>query len=259
MKQYLRVIISLLLALLLFGVPIVASAQAHTTFEDDFKTWQGDWTGHGSLRVQLQANTMTIEYQPVFYFDNSFAATAEAKEQFVTHAVNGFQAWAGTYDIRGRELTVAVNVYPSISTHRRDANVRVLPPHAFLTSMVPASIVWFPRNPFMVMYLRMHHLYPDRHLEILSAHEFAHKLGIFDAYGYGTHIQNRHLSAIVDALLPGAPLERAAPNNIMYFGDEITSTELEMILWAWSRGRLQLYTASILCLVGAEVSHAFRD
>jgi hypothetical protein len=38
---------------------------------------------------------------------------------------------------------------------------------------------------------------------------------------------------------------------------EVTTTEIEMLLWAWKDGRLQLYTDSVLTWLGAEVSPAF--
>ena len=36
------------------------------------KTWNGEWVGKGALKMRLAGNTMTFEYRPVFYFDESY-------------------------------------------------------------------------------------------------------------------------------------------------------------------------------------------
>jgi hypothetical protein len=97
-------------------------------------------------------------------------------------------------------------------------------------------------------------------------HEFGHVLGLFDAYGYGSHFRGTTflnisldpLADLADRLLPEAPVERAPWSSVMRSGWRVTATEAEMILLAWSRGRLQLYTESALIRLGAEVSRAFH-
>jgi len=62
------------------------------------------------------------------------------------------------------------------------------------------------------------------------------------------------LEKLANWLLPEAPYELTPRESIMRSGGPVTPLEAEMILLAWSRGRLQLYTKSVLTLLGAQVA-----
>ena len=125
--------------------------------------------------------------------------------------------------------------------------------------MVPDTITWRPDRSSMRMFLRSD--YPQ-YAHYDAMHEFGHVLGLFDAYGYGSHtwrwrFLGLDLSWLGDWLLPEAPPDRAPYYCIMRGGWRVTDKEAAMLLWAWNRGRLQLFTESKLLWIGAEVSQAF--
>lgn len=240
----------------------VSAAEAGT-FEAEFKKYRGEWAGRGALKMQLKGNTMTFEYRPVFFFDKSFHFTDAAKDIMVSDCAAAFQRWAGVYNIRGRELTIEVNVFPEITTSKWKSNVRFLPNASFLgfslTTMVPGCLLWSP-NRVSKIYFRAHDIY--RMDDYVAQHEFGHVLGLFDAYGYKGHLEGHpiwgFLANWVDGLLPEAPVDRAPYNCIMRSGWRVSPAEAEMLLYAWSRSKLQLYTDSALTWLGAEVSKAFK-
>jgi len=226
------------------------------TFESEYKTWKGEWAGKGALKMRLDGNTMTFEYRPVFYFDESYGWDDAKKQSVVDGCAEAYRRWEGTYDINGRALTLVLNVYPEITQNKRAANVRFLPDKGSRTTMVLRSLIWRPNRCCNVTY-RAHDMY--RLDSYVAQHELGHVLGIFDAYGYGGHFKGKHvlgvsLEKLANKLLPEAPFELTPRESIMRSGGPVTPLEAEMILLAWSRGRLQLYTKSMLTLLGAKVA-----
>ena len=225
------------------------------TFESGYKTWQGEWAGRGALRMRLAGNTMTFEYRPVFYFDKSYRWDDAKKQSVAAGCVEAYRRWEGGYEVRGRTLTLVLNVHPEITEKKRASNVRFLPDKGSRTTMVPRSLIW-RRSRCCNVYYRAHDMY--RLDSYVAQHELGHVLGIFDAYGYGGHFKGKRvlgisLEDLANRLLPAAPFELTPRESIMRSGGPVTPLEAEMILLAWSRGRLQLYTKSVLTLLGAQV------
>lgn len=236
------------------------------TFEEDFKTYKGEWAGKGNLRMQLKDNTMTFDYHPVFFFDKSYNYDYDKQSSVIADCVAAYKRWGGKYNIRGRVLTIVVNVDPIITSRKSDANVRFIPDASIfgitLTTLVPGCIIWNPNRCCTVNY-RMRDM--ERLDYYVAQHEFGHVLGLFDAYGYSGHLRHNSflgislafLADFIDRILPEAPVELTPRSSIMRSGSVVTPAEAEMLLYAWSRGKLQLYTKSILTCLGAEVSKAF--
>jgi len=226
------------------------------TFESDYKTWKGEWAGKGTLKMRLEGNAMTFEYRPVFYFDDSYGWDDAKKQSVVAGCAEAYRRWGGTYEVRGRALTLVLNIHPEVTESKRAANVRFLPDKGSLTTMVPRCLIWRSNRCCNVTY-RAHDMY--RLDSYVAQHELGHVLGIFDAYGYGGHFKGKRvlgvsLEKLADRLLPAAPFELTPRESIMRSGGPVTPLEAEMILLAWSRGRLQLYTKSALTLLGAKVA-----
>jgi len=230
--------------------------QGQPTFESEYKTWKDEWAGKGALKMRLEGNTMTFEYHPVFYFDESYGWDDAKKRSIAAGCVEAYRRWEGTYDIRGRALTIVLEVRPEITGKKRASNVRFLPDKGSVTTMVPRSLLW-RRDHCCNVYYRAHDMH--RLDSYVAQHELGHVLGIFDAYGYGGHFRGKRilgisLEKLVNRLLPAAPYELTPRESIMRSGGPVTPLEAEMILQAWSHGRLQLYTKSVLTLLGAQVS-----
>jgi len=230
--------------------------QEQPTFESEFKTYKGEWAGKGALKMRLKDNVMTFEYHPVFFFNENYGWDDTKRRSVAAGCVEAYRRWEGTYDIRGRVLTIVFNVCPEITGNKRAANVRFLPDKGSRTTMVPRCLIW-RRGRCCNVYYRAHDMH--RLDSYVAQHELGHVLGIFDAYGYGGHFRNKYvlgisLEKLANWLLPEAPYELTPRESIMRSGGPVTPLEAEMILLAWSRGRLQLYTKSVLTLLGAQVA-----
>lgn len=211
--------------------------------------------GSPHLTLHLHNDAMSFDYRPVFYFDPSYGWDNEKKQSVIESCVEAYKHWEGSYESQGRTLTIELNVRPEITQRKRAANVRFLPDKPGVTTMVPRSLIWSPKRCCTVYY-RAHDMY--RLERYVAQHELGHVLGIFDAYGYGGHFRNKYflgisLEQLANRLLPEAPFELTPRDSIMRSGGPVTPLEAEMIFRAWTRGRLQLYTKSVLTLLGAEV------
>ena len=264
-RKITRLAAALLAMAIALASALPASAEMQGTFEAAYKNYDGEWAGGGlsPIKMKLEGDTLTFDYSPVFYFDRSFGLTGEDKARIIAECVVGFQRWAGVYEIDGRELTVVVDVHPEETGWMLASNVRIVPDKPVdLGAMVPGCLLWRPGSPFLTMYRPMDGP-RRRNFESTAVHEFGHVLGLFDAYGYRAHFSGSFLGidvgALADRLLPAAPLDRAPRDSVMRNGREIRAKEIEMLLWAWKDGRLQLYTDSVLTYLGAEVSPAFAD
>ena len=256
MKRVTSLLLCLGLLFTFLAFPSAAKATAEfTTFEAAFKTWKGDWRGkNGPIKMQLKDDTMTFDYNPVFFFDKSFEMTDEEKDDFIERCVRGFKRWEGVYDIDGHAIEVIVNVTTGITDKKLQSSVQVLPPNG-LASMVLGAVIWWPGSPLLTIFFRTSN--PRTGFEKTAMHEFGHVLGIFDAYGYRAHFARYGLGDLADFLMPEAPEDRAPVGCVMDSGWNISSTEIEMILYAWSTGHLQLYTKNLLVVLGAKESPVF--
>jgi len=113
------------------------------TFESEYKTWKGEWAGKGALKTRLDGDTMAFEYRPVFYFDKSYGWDIAKQQSVVAGCVEAYRRWEGSYDMRGRTLTLVLNVHPEITENKRAANVRFLPDKGSRTTMVPRCLALF--------------------------------------------------------------------------------------------------------------------
>lgn len=230
------------------------------TLEDEFKSWSGKRGGLYPIQVELKGDNIIFHYFPTFYFCKDLGLSEARQNEILWQCVAGFDKWEGDYTIYGRNVNVSVNVTPMTTKVAALANVHIQPVDN-LASMVPGSVLWSPTNPLLHMFLKEGDPKTANYTD-LAMHEFGHVLGLFDAYGYGGHTQGKSflgvdISGLGDAALPEAPLYRAAANSVMRCTGPVTSTEIEMLLWGWRNGNLQLYTDSILTIVGAEESQAF--
>jgi len=256
------------LAALLLVLPLLLAClaiPAGASFESEYKCYRGEWAGGGlsPIRMKLEEDTLTFHYSPVFYLDREYwdyTLTEEDADEVINTCVAGFRGWEGVYEIRGRELTVVVEVEARRTDKKLQANVMVLYDDYYRASMVPGSVLWRPWSPFLRMYL---YTFDPRRtdLERVALHEFGHVLGLFDAYRYGAYMSflGIDLSGWIGRLLPEAPPDRAPEDSVMRSGRNVTPTEIEMLLWAWKNNRLQLYTKSVLTWLGAQVSPAFSN
>jgi len=233
------------------------------TFEAAFGKPGGGWVGGGAspIKMKLERDTLTFVYSPKFYvtrkYKDNTLSDGEVAE-IIENCVAGFKGWEGTYEVYGQALTVAVEVHPGTAAMKLFAGVKVVP-YDGTASRVLGCIVWRPWSPLLQMSIRSGSGYVSSHT---AKHEFGHVLGLFDAYGYGMQVRGQKflgidLRALVESWLPEAPADRATRNSIMRSRQEVTPTEIEMLLWAWKSSRLQLYTESILTWLGAQVSPAF--
>ncbi len=269
-KSYLKRTIARLLcaALLCVSLSVVSAASAiddslqNATFEEVFGKKRSG--GASPVKMRLEGDNMIVDYDAVFFIErmypNGEVLTDERVNEIVEQCVEGFKDWEGIYTVRGRELTVQVNVNAQTTERKSAATVQVLPDTSWLTSIVPGAIFWRPNSAYKTMYLRAYS--PMSYFVYTAKHEFGHLLGLFDAYGYGSHTYGWTLfgtdfSWVGDYFLPEAPYDRAPNDAIMRSNYWVYPADMEMVLWAWNHGRLQLYTDSILTWLGAEVSPAF--
>lgn len=235
------------------------------TFEDVFKTYSGEWAGGGlsPIKMKLEGNTLTFDYSPKFYITRTYedyTLTDEQVDAIIEECVEGLKEWEGTYDIYGHELKIVVDVHPSITSYKLLANIKVVPDDG-LATMVFGSIFWRPGSPFLGMRIKTDDAL-SYWFDYTTMHEFGHVLGLFDAYGYGTHTDGVtflgiDLTGLGDKYLPEAPRDRAPYGCIMRSGWYVTDTEAEMLLYAWQEKRLQLFIPNILTYLGAAESQAF--
>ena len=239
--------------------------EVRESFEAAFGKPGGGWMGGGlsPIKMKLEGDTLTLDYSPTFYVTRDYpeySLSDEEIEEIIDECVDGFKMWEGDYAVYGRTLTLAVDVHPSVTKYKLRADVKIVPEDG-LASMVFGALFWRPNSPFLQMRIKT----DDPRYEWFDdtcMHEFGHVTGLFDAYGYASHVRGMtflgiELEPLIDKWLPEAPLERAPYGCIMRSGWRVIPTEAEMLLWAWKHKRLQLFTESILTWLGAEVSYAF--
>jgi len=233
----------------------------------------GGYTGGrcGNLSLKLKGDTAVFDYKPVYYVKRDFPGhdplTDKDAAKIVDWCVAGVKQWEGKYKIRGHTLTLTVNVDAKLTADKLKANVFVIPRDrlGFVRSQVifPA-LVWRPKVPTYTL-LCPEDPRNEQYMTRVSAHEFGHALGLNDAYGYGNYFRPEvFFSKIVNPVLgwiqPEAPEDRAPRDAIMRSNRTIYDRDVEMVLWAWKHGKMQLYTESILMyLYFFEVSPAFSQ
>ncbi len=216
--------------------------------------------GNLTLKLHLEGNRVRIVYRPAIYFSGGFEGRAQ---MLLPLMLKGFQQWAGEYEVFGVPATVEVAVQHRIQPHVLGADIFV---NSFkgACSRVPTASLWRPGiRQRMILNFGWDAFGHQRcaahwqeNVVNLTAHEFGHVLGLFDAYGYRQHWQKVGLGWAADVLLPAARPSLAAPDGIMrspyHKPAVVTGREIEMMLTAWKTGRLQLYENCILRLVGAQ-------
>jgi len=120
----------------------------------------------------------------------------------------------------------------------------------FLSSMVSDVLIggWDMEKKLAITIREEHGLNYDCR-DFTFEHEFGHVLGLFDAYGY-----KEHFGSAGEWLLPEADIDglHVTESSVMLcaYQESIrdrdqpfirTSTDWEMVLWAWQENRLQNY------------------
>jgi len=231
--------------------------------------------GNSTISVSVSGDRITITYNPKVHIRKEYYVKIECvyrksretqpvdvrlsvdlhhsdpEYQAVLQKIDeGFKLWGGSYQIYTINATVNVFVNFTHASSRLDANLEIRNDHEYY-SMVPTTAAW-QRTTTPIMKLNLgdggywNNGIPTVRVTRIAAHEFGHVLGVFDAYRY----------------LPWNPTAACttkAPTNGIMRSDlanvpAITSTEILMMLYAFSRNTLQTYEHT---LFGGEVSNAF--
>jgi len=249
--------ILLALAMLAGLLAVSGGAAGEQTIEAMFSGCKGG--GRSNLSLKLEGDTATFSYSPLFYVERDFPGydplTDGDVENIVAMCVAGFKQWEGEYQVRGRTLTLAVNVDAAMAASKSKATVLVVPPNddgiAGQASFSP--LFWKPNRTTKITLFPHDPLY-EWYYAGTPAHEFGHALGLNDAYSYSGFYHSDNFFGLVVNLLfdfaqPEAPDYRAPWDAIMrgsWRGAAIYDRDVEMVLWAWKHGKFQLYTESVL-------------
>ena len=248
-----------LLAIALLACPLALSAGAagEQTIEAMFSGCTGG--GRSNLSLKLEGDAATFSYTPLFYVERDFPGYAPLTdgdvESIVAMCVASFKKWEGEYQVRGRTLTLAVNVEAAMAETQKSATVLVVPSNddgrAGTASFT--GLFWRP-NRTTVITMYPHDPRSEWFYAGTPAHEFGHAMGLNDAYSYGVFeyfggFFGFVINLLADFAQPEAPEYRAPWDAIMrgsWRGAAIYDRDVEMVLWAWKHGKFQLYTESVL-------------
>lgn len=237
--------------------------------------WEGK-KGNDTINIVIEGNNITINYSPrilvctnierpekVFRHGVYFTSYApcnqsvddDTYQKYVDRIVAGLKAWSNNnIQIQGVSGTVTVNVTPIKAKHRSDADI------VFVTNkkgrgVTLAAAGWLPGKakgfevPLGWSRYRDKEGNPTASVSNVSAHEFGHVLGLMDLY---PELYNGYSKNIVS---PDADVERGVMGVNYDFPLKFTYRDYEMILYAWSTGRMQSYFKDSELL--AVVSQAF--
>ena len=248
------------------GLPV------NSTLEEEF--WSGQ-KGNSTISVSISGNTINIEYFPKFYVQEEYTAWRDVRrpngstvripetkiqtasqtdyDAYTKRIIAGFEMWANSYYVQGTNVTVNVSVTPTQVTSKKDADV-IVTTNKEVASMVPTTIGWSTSKIPEIDFNFGWGLFSRTDFDNVAnnaAHEFGHVLGIFDAYGYSSHWGAYGFGWLADIWLPEARPSRAPEYGVMRSPYNVksavfTGTEIEMLLYAWSRNELQLYEDSVL-------------
>jgi len=251
----------------LFALP--AGAAGEQTLEAMFSGYTGG--GRSNLSLKLEGDTATFSYSPLFHVERNFPGYAPLTDGdvawIVDQCVAGFKLWEGEYAVRGRTLTLVVDVDAKMAANSGQANVRVMPrgESSNAGSASFSALFW---NPGYTTTINLRPNYPmdEMYYLYVGAHEFGHALGLNDAYSYANRFDSSNIFGWFMNMLygfaqPAAPYDRAPYDAIMRTSwyATIYDRDAEMVLWAWRNGRFQLYSDSIMMYLSFwfEVSPAF--
>ena len=243
----------------------------NNTLEEEF--WSGK-KGNELISVSIKENTITIDYFPkificeerlhtvqgpnyefsYFYEDSVSEALYKTYEKRI---VKGIQQWArNAVNIQGVEANVVVNVTPTKTTLRSKANL-IYAIDKDTQNITPETLYWHTDvSPTIILEgIGKNQYYNGKDMVAnMASHEFGHVLGIWDAYGYGTHFVGG------DIMFPKAPSSIMVPyNRDSSLGKDQISTNsvmnsewginyeyedllYEMMLYAWKSDQLQIFT-----------------
>jgi hypothetical protein len=219
----------------------------------------------GSMNFAVKNNEIIIDYFPKFYVQEEYTAYMPLLVNFLTYQipytstrtvsqsdyddyvnkiVDGFLIWAGNYKVQGVNVKITVNVTPSQVNRAKDADI-VVTTNKDAAPWVPTSFFWSRTKEQKGEF---NFGWPSYSIAgavtNTGAHEFGHILGLFDAYGYESHF------ILGGVVLPEADSTINPKDGIMWSPwntpPQFYDTEAEMLLYAWSRNALQLYTNSVL-------------
>ena len=96
------------------------------------------------------------------------------------------------------------------------------------------------------------------HLGNVAKHEFGHVMGLWDAYSYDSHWSWFPIigEPFGDWLVRDATSVTKTRDTVMYNNTNVSALEIEMILWAWQRDKLQTYCGGALGEVTGEITQA---
>jgi RHS repeat-associated protein len=248
--------------------------KVNNTIEEEFFSGR---RGNDTLSVSISGNTVTIDYNPKifiqanvgrseYYQTPSCERFPDLKHIHVSAAdyssleqriVDGFMRWGGTFSIQGETVTVVVNVNPTREINAARSDVRVnLHDEGLLKvdGMVFWSLTWNVNTDAGIeLWLDQEALDHDTgrkewdYISNLVMHEFGHTLGLMDAYGAFYQ--------------PQAPASRVSKDtdtvmwNHYHAGSFPKDIEIEMLLYAWTRNKMQGFSQGPL----GEDSQAFYN
>jgi len=229
------------------GVPEELLEEIERDLEDGVITWEEAWVRHQALWAQY----------PVTWISEivNYTLSDEEVQSVIDACVAGIKRWEGDYEVRGRTLTLVINVDAKLADEEPGSNFRIVSGDDLYNTAGDANftaIVWRPN------FITKIGIYPDDprddwYCERVSAHEFGHAMGLNDAYGYTDHNDpstwfGRLGNVVWGFIQPEAPPENAPRDAIMrgsWLGAVIYDRDAEMVLWAWKHGKFQLYAKSI--------------
>jgi len=252
--RFAAILLVIALSACLLALP--AGAAGEQTIEAMFKGKTGG--GRSNLSLQLEGDTATFSYSPLFFVERNFPGydplTDGDVASIVDMCVAGFKQWEGEYQVRGRTLTLVVNVDAAMAASKSKATVIVEPDGGSAAGTASFTGFFWRPNRTTVITLYPYNPHSEWFYAGTPAHEFGHAIGLNDAYSYGVFeyfggFFGFIVNLLADFAQPEAPEYRAPWDAIMrgsWRGAAIYDRDVEMVLWAWKHGKFQLYTESIL-------------
>ena len=245
----------------------------NNSFEEEF--WKGK-KGSDKLNIVIEGNDVTINYSPAVYisedgvseqwvywqgsYHRKFMPCKQpvndtTYDAYLDRVVNGLKYWESeSVYIQGITGTVTVNVTPTRAEKKRDADIK-LDISDTGRGVTLGSIGWSPGDAtgFSIPLGKQSTFKAPNadgvdNVSNVVAHEFGHVVGLMDAY---SELYNFNQEV---------PDTRVHEDGIMrtpyHKTPVISSTEYEMMLYAWSTGGMQGYYG--LELMASESQAFFR-
>jgi len=171
----------LVIALSACLLALPAGAAGEQTIEAMFKGRTGG--GRSNLSLRLEGDTATFSYSPLFYVERNFPGYAPLTdgdvENIVAMCVVDFKRWEGEYQVRGRTLTLVVNVDAGMAGSKSAATVLIVPSNNDGRAGT-ASFTGFFWRPSRTTVITMFPHNPRNEWEYAGtpAHELGHAMGL---------------------------------------------------------------------------------